>query len=654
MTTPSEPRLPPELECIIFELAARSCKSEALPVLMLVARRVRDWLRPMLFEIVVVTSDRHRPLTRWPPYPTGQETHHVRRLLMHYGYYGRPPQDIPANSPDFEMFVSHCPNLQDFAVWCDTPPDLLAQLIGVLHSPHRTVAPPGFGLFRLSLYLRYLFPDRADFKDEIFRDLTHLEVLDEGHTINWEEGNNYGCLPKLKYLAFVDAPSRVEIVHKCLEGCKGLRVLIIDGVDDEDEVSHQLLLLIHTQSNCEERKEETGIEMGILHAEERRLQACKVVINPDLGHRISAGNWVDGGDEGDIMWTHAEAVDISYDAIVCLTLLGLWKRFSSASQPRLPPELERIIFELAARSRKSAALPVLMLVARRVRDWLRPMLFEVVALSSDRYQTICRWPPYPTAQETHYVKRLLIHYGGYQRPHLNTLVDPPDFKTFVSHCPNLQDFAIWRHAPDHLLDQLTAVLHSPHRTVAPPGFGLFRLSLYLKQLFPDRVDFKHEVFRDVTHLEVLDGGSAITWEEGNNYGCLPRLKYLAFTNVTILPGRTEIVTRCLEECKALKVLILVGVVDSDAVSRQLLLLRRSRSDHEEGDKEHGMGTGILRAGYGELQACKVVINPSIGNATSVEDWVNGGDEGEIMWTHAETIVQRRLEQRLKRSPLSLF
>ncbi|KAJ6465313.1 hypothetical protein C8R45DRAFT_494473 [Mycena sanguinolenta] len=49
--------------------------------------------------------------------------------------------------------------------------------------------------------------------------------------------------------------------------------------------------------------------------------------------------------------------------------------------PRLPPELERGIFEIAALARPNW-IPVLMLVARRVKCWVEPFLYRVVFLQS--------------------------------------------------------------------------------------------------------------------------------------------------------------------------------------------------------------------------------------------------------------------------------
>ncbi|KAJ7140386.1 hypothetical protein C8R46DRAFT_1320283 [Mycena filopes] len=51
-------------------------------------------------------------------------------------------------------------------------------------------------------------------------------------------------------------------------------------------------------------------------------------------------------------------------------------------EPILPPDIERLIFEVAASS-NLRSVPNLMLVAWRVRDWVEPLLYRVLFLASD-------------------------------------------------------------------------------------------------------------------------------------------------------------------------------------------------------------------------------------------------------------------------------
>ncbi|KAF8652776.1 hypothetical protein AX16_004168 [Volvariella volvacea WC 439] len=94
----------------------------------------------------------------------------------------------------------------------------------------------------MSIYLEDLFQDvEINFKHEVFQDLTHLEVMDDGDSaaFQWEEGNNYSCPPKLRYLAFSNVPTHKEVIRDCLEECEGLEVLILSGIEvDETDFEH--------------------------------------------------------------------------------------------------------------------------------------------------------------------------------------------------------------------------------------------------------------------------------------------------------------------------------------------------------------------------------------------------------------------------------
>ncbi|KAF7341891.1 hypothetical protein MSAN_02044700 [Mycena sanguinolenta] len=52
----AEPHLPPELECRIFEIAALA-RPTRIPNLMLVARRVKYWVEPLLYRVLFLASE---------------------------------------------------------------------------------------------------------------------------------------------------------------------------------------------------------------------------------------------------------------------------------------------------------------------------------------------------------------------------------------------------------------------------------------------------------------------------------------------------------------------------------------------------------------------------------------------------------------------
>ncbi|KAF8662052.1 hypothetical protein AX16_001237 [Volvariella volvacea WC 439] len=184
----------------------------------------------------------------------------------------------------------------------------------------------------------------------------------------------------------------------------------------------------------------------------------------------------------------------------------------SMRQPRLPRELERLIFDISARNSDPEDIQTLMDVAPRVHVWLKPIFREIVIyMEADD-----RWGSYPTDKEAQYVKHLLL-------PHEITGMDVGEF---LSQYPNIQSLAMWVIWPtDGVLSYFNSsafantILRNPFR----------RLAINLVDLFAEqeKIDFNHEVFKHLTHLEVFGQLDAV-WEKGNNFVCLKELRYLAF------------------------------------------------------------------------------------------------------------------------------
>ncbi|KAF8647804.1 hypothetical protein AX16_006536 [Volvariella volvacea WC 439] len=214
-------------------------------------------------------------------------------------------------------------------------------------------------------------------------------------------------------------------------------------------------------------------------------------------------------------------------------------------EARLPQDLERVIFEIAAYNERSA-IPTLQEVARRVKVWVEPILNEIfIVHGGNNFDTgdADAWfyynrPEHPPDLQP-YIRHLLIEFGT-----------RPGAEYILQRCYNVQNLTIWGFR-SVTLDGIVELLHSPHRTVSPPG--LLRLSAEMLQLFPEKkVDFNLDILQELTHLDVLD--ASVGWQDGNNYACLKNLRYLAFQMVS--DGIPVIIQRCLEECKALEVLLL--------------------------------------------------------------------------------------------------
>ncbi|KAF8657831.1 hypothetical protein AX16_002147 [Volvariella volvacea WC 439] len=201
--------------------------------------------------------------------------------------------------------------------------------------------------------------------------------------------------------------------------------------------------------------------------------------------------------------------------------------------PAFPPELERLIFEQAARDDKSI-IPTLVLVAFRVWHWIRFMQYEIVtepykpgrdpAKKDYPDQISARLPRY-----CHYIRHLLIQEPGVAVPYL-------------SHCSNVENLALWTRLSN--VDVLSMLGVMPLR----------RLSISVKTLFQHtQIDLTHPLFSKITHLEVLD--SILEWDDLRQIVDMPNLTHLAIYR----PESRKPEHIPVAECKKLKVVILLGV-----------------------------------------------------------------------------------------------
>ncbi|KAK6988712.1 hypothetical protein R3P38DRAFT_3443704 [Favolaschia claudopus] len=165
--------------------------------------------------------------------------------------------------------------------------------------------------------------------------------------------------------------------------------------------------------------------------------------------------------------------------------------------PRLPQDLERSIFELAAASSTSKEVLVLMRIAWRVKDWLQPLLYRTIVPQYFR-------PMVPTiplnvaldllqgegSQAMEYsVRSLCWHLTDPSGSHNPNLA----LHTIIESCPNISDLCLVTRAPRESVLILDAMQH------------LLRLNLDARHLFaPERPEYGSALFRNVTHLELFE------------------------------------------------------------------------------------------------------------------------------------------------------
>ncbi|KAJ7863129.1 hypothetical protein B0H14DRAFT_3862997 [Mycena olivaceomarginata] len=188
----SPPIFPPELEREIFEIAVQS-NTKIIPPLLLVARRVKTWLEPLLYPVIVFRDplpghisfslDGLLAVLRLKPLDFAQT--HIRHLFL--------PRRISERQDDLVPLLTMCSGVHN---------------LKTCFSPHP-----------------------VDFTHALFAQITHLDLLDEVHG-RWDtRWAGLAHIPHLTHLAFDLSPSRTsnweDVLHAALMHCSALQVLAL-------------------------------------------------------------------------------------------------------------------------------------------------------------------------------------------------------------------------------------------------------------------------------------------------------------------------------------------------------------------------------------------------------------------------------------------
>ncbi|KAF9526860.1 hypothetical protein CPB83DRAFT_857104, partial [Crepidotus variabilis] len=216
--------------------------------------------------------------------------------------------------------------------------------------------------------------------------------------------------------------------------------------------------------------------------------------------------------------------------------------------PILPPELEHIIFQtaLSILDQKSCAdIMNLLLVAKRVYQWLRPSLFRVVKAYPIREDGQYFRPWLATLDDVgKFVQHLLIYSG-----------DIPRTKEILSKCFNAYNTCIWRNTiwMDSCEQQDAAInllqTHSAIRRISTEAEYLG-----LSALLPD-------AYSHLTHLDILNT-QVCSWEFWLPLTTLPNLSHLAITT----PIKASHAKLLLIHCPKLELLISVNELRQDVLA----------------------------------------------------------------------------------------
>ncbi|KAJ7504182.1 hypothetical protein B0H11DRAFT_507179 [Mycena galericulata] len=212
-------------------------------------------------------------------------------------------------------------------------------------------------------------------------------------------------------------------------------------------------------------------------------------------------------------------------------------------KPHLPSELEREIFELAA-ARNRRSIPKLLLVARRVHEWLEPLLYHVLLFRRDRDDKGPTKPmpmePIMRAIET---KPRAFFYESVKHLAVNNNVPRANVERILSVCTGIVNLALFNGDSDPSF--------IPYIDCIRPQ----RFAANMMVLFAGAPDFTHSLFANVTHLDIADT-FGLTWEPWNKLALLPCLTHLSFNySDEALPA--GLFHTVLVECALLQALVVV-------------------------------------------------------------------------------------------------
>ncbi|KAJ7622087.1 hypothetical protein FB45DRAFT_1061718 [Roridomyces roridus] len=217
-----QPLLPLELERVIFELAAYT-RPLSVPSLMLVAWRVKAWVEPLLYRVLLLSET-------WSVFGTGlhgahQYPYEDNGIFSHT--FAIPPAVLrtsvqhlclpQTNHKLTKFLLSHCLFVRD--LWALTDTEASLDLVGALR-PRRFYCSVT-AIFRKTT---------VDFVHSMVSQITHLEIFDEAEELPEESWFSLGLIPNLTHLTFNDE-AFLPLFPNLFRTCASLRVLALVMLD---------------------------------------------------------------------------------------------------------------------------------------------------------------------------------------------------------------------------------------------------------------------------------------------------------------------------------------------------------------------------------------------------------------------------------------
>ncbi|KAF8907868.1 hypothetical protein CPB84DRAFT_1767774 [Gymnopilus junonius] len=203
-----DPRLPLELECLIFECAASQWTAKDSTVLLVVAKRVNAWVYPIIFRVFSQAEGSRFPnFEKYPSIKVEDVGKFARHLL--------------AGTRNLDLLLSFCPNVHNLALWYGVS---LSEHLGAIRNLHLT----RFSATFLDIALKELLLGPA------FSYLTHLEILSLDPRTRESLPDQCSVIADIPKLSHLSIPvENADLVPSCLLQCRNLHVLILSSDRDD-------------------------------------------------------------------------------------------------------------------------------------------------------------------------------------------------------------------------------------------------------------------------------------------------------------------------------------------------------------------------------------------------------------------------------------
>ncbi|CAK5263992.1 unnamed protein product, partial [Mycena citricolor] len=286
---------------------------------------------------------------------------------------------------------------------------------------------------------------------------------------------------------------------------------------------------------------------------------------------------------------------------------------------QLPAELQREIFETAARNDRST-IPTLLLVARHVHAWIEPLLFHVVINMNVGQRTALR--SLMQTRPPDFFRRGVRHLWLDESAEWSST----ETLALLSLCPLIRSFAFRLGlSPEGVLPILDTFQH------------LRYLDGFLELIFGSRqgIDLGRPFFQRLTHLSLFD---VIDKTLCSGLATLPALTHLALQTTTSF----RFTSRLLSTCTSLRVLVKTAKDFENAEielkvihrfgledPRLVLIVVRNLFDKYWSDREVGALGGknmwviaddfVARKGSGEMEKSHYIVEQPLWDQYDV-DW----------------------------------